>query len=83
MYRSTLSLGLFAVVSLSAVLRARAQTYTATYSPDNLPDHTEPGQTGTNRCGTGSNQTSSCQNVYSSSPNQLNALPLLSDTGSQ
>jgi len=38
--------------------------YTATYDPNNLPPTTEQGQTGTNQCGTGSNQTSQCQNLY-------------------
>ena len=37
---------------------------TATYDPNNLPPTTEQGQTGTNQCGTGSNQTSQCQNLY-------------------
>jgi len=64
MYPSALGLGL---VTLLAVLPAHAQTYTATYSPDNLPNHSENGQAGTNKCGTGSNQTSLCQNAYSSS----------------
>jgi len=41
-----------------------AQTYSATYNPSNLPAQTEHGQTGTNRCGTGSNQTSQCQNAF-------------------
>ncbi|KAA1472488.1 hypothetical protein DENSPDRAFT_859484 [Dentipellis sp. KUC8613] len=41
-----------------------AQTYSATYSPSNAPDHSEQGQSGTNKCGTGSNQTSQCQNAY-------------------
>ncbi|KIM30114.1 hypothetical protein M408DRAFT_328507 [Serendipita vermifera MAFF 305830] len=38
--------------------------YTATYDPNNLPGTTEQGQTGTNACGTGNNQTSQCQNLY-------------------
>ncbi|KAF9513162.1 hypothetical protein BS47DRAFT_1393535 [Hydnum rufescens UP504] len=43
--------------------------YTATYIPNfNTPQISEAGQTGTNECGTGSNQTSNCQNSY------LNAL---------
>jgi len=41
-----------------------AQTYTATYLPSNAPVQSEQGQSGTNQCGTGSNQTSSCQNAY-------------------
>lgn len=43
----------------------RAQTYSATYLPTNTPNQSEDGQTGTNQCGTGSNQTSTCQNAYS------------------
>lgn len=43
---------------------ALAQTYSATYSPSDAPDTTEEGQTGTNKCGTGSSQTSTCQNAY-------------------
>ena len=77
MYRSTF--GLLALVSLSAVLRVQAQTYSATYSPDNLPDQTQTGQTGTNKCGTGSNQTSTCQNLYSSSSDWFGASQLFSD----
>ncbi|KAF9647665.1 hypothetical protein BDM02DRAFT_2538890 [Thelephora ganbajun] len=64
MYPSALSLSLFAFIPLSVVLRAHAQTYTATYNPSDLPDHSENGQSGTNKCGTGSNQTSTCQNAY-------------------
>jgi len=79
MHLSALSLGLFALVSLSTVLRVHAQTYSATYSPDNLPDHTEDGQTGTNRCGTRSDPTSSCQNVYSSPRIRLGASQLFTD----
>ncbi|CAA7267282.1 unnamed protein product [Cyclocybe aegerita] len=41
-----------------------AQTYSATYLPSNVPPTTEEGQTGTNQCGTGLNQTSDCQNLY-------------------
>ena len=65
MYPSPPALGLFALVSLSIALRAHAQTYTATYNPTNLPDKTENGQSGTNKCGTTSSQNSTCQNVYS------------------
>ncbi|ESK92439.1 macrofage activating glycoprotein [Moniliophthora roreri MCA 2997] len=43
---------------------ARSQTYSATYLPSNVPEQTEEGQTGTNRCGNGFNQTSMCQNAY-------------------
>ncbi|KAG6839758.1 hypothetical protein C0991_011913 [Blastosporella zonata] len=43
---------------------AHAQTYSATYLPSNAPAQSEEGQTGTNRCSTGSNQTSDCQNAY-------------------
>ncbi|KAH7910129.1 hypothetical protein BJ138DRAFT_1153648 [Hygrophoropsis aurantiaca] len=47
------------VVSLSVTAQ-----YTATYLPSNAPVHSEEGQSGTNQCGTGSNQTSECQNAY-------------------
>lgn len=66
MYPSAPGLGFLALVSLSVVLRAHAQTYSATYDPKNLPNQTENGQTGTNNCGTGNSQNSTCQNVYSS-----------------
>jgi len=49
-----------AILSLDVVV---AQ-YTATYDPANLPPTSEKDQIGTNQCGTGSNQTSLCQNVY-------------------
>ena len=47
------------------LVSVRAQTYSATYLPSNTPDQSEQGQIGTNQCGTGSNQTSLCQNAYS------------------
>ncbi|GJE85075.1 hypothetical protein PsYK624_011520 [Phanerochaete sordida] len=52
------------LAALALPLAARAQTYSATYLPSNVPPTTEQGQSGTNQCGTGSNQTSMCQNVY-------------------
>ncbi|KAK0237887.1 hypothetical protein EDD85DRAFT_832227 [Armillaria nabsnona] len=53
-------------LSLSLVLGgAQAQnTYSATYLPNNAPETSEEGQTGTNKCGDGFNQTSMCQNAY-------------------
>lgn len=48
-----------------------AQTYSATYLPSNVPNQTEQGQTGTNQCGSGFNQSSECQNVYSMLPRPL------------
>lgn len=40
-------------------------SYSATYTPGvNLPAKSETGQTGTNQCGTASNSSSSCQNVF-------------------
>ncbi|GJE85190.1 hypothetical protein PsYK624_012680 [Phanerochaete sordida] len=51
----------FALLSLPFV---RAQTYSATYAPSSLPDQTEEGQSGTNKCGTSNHQDSMCQNVY-------------------
>ena len=47
---------------------AAAQTYSATYLPSNAPAISEQGQSGTNKCGTGSNQTSVCQNAYCKLP---------------
>ncbi|KAI3613984.1 macrophage activating glycoprotein [Moniliophthora roreri] len=47
----------------SFVFQATAQ-YSATFSPDNLPDQTQQGQSGTNKCGTKASQTSDCQNAY-------------------
>ncbi|KAI5120054.1 hypothetical protein M0805_007806 [Coniferiporia weirii] len=55
--RSALLLPAFAASAL-------AQTYSATYLPSNAPDISEQGQTGTNACSTGSNQTSMCQNAF-------------------
>lgn len=46
------------------LVSVRAQTYSATYLPSNVPNQSEPGQAGTNQCGTVSNQTSQCQNAY-------------------
>ena len=79
MHPSAPRLGLFSLVFLSALLSAHAQ-YTATYSPANLPDQTENGQTGTNKCGTVSSQNSTCQNVYSASTSPyepLSTIPLI------
>lgn len=57
-------LPVFVILALS-LLGVRAQTYSATYLPSNAPQQSEQGQTGTNQCGTGYNQTSQCQNAYS------------------
>lgn len=46
------------------LVSVHAQTYTATYLPSNAPAKSEEGQSGTNQCGTTSNQTSQCQNAY-------------------
>ena len=48
-------------------LLAQAQTYSATYLPTNAPDKSEQGQSGTNKCGTGNSQNSTCQNVFGAS----------------
>ncbi|KAI0034668.1 hypothetical protein K488DRAFT_68950 [Vararia minispora EC-137] len=56
----------FAALPLSV---SGAVTYTATYTPQNAPNRSEQGQTGTNKCGTGYNQTSICQNAYQPGPN--------------
>jgi hypothetical protein len=50
---------------LCLVFGIKAQTYSATYLPSTAPKTTEEGQTGTNQCGTGFNQTGQCQNAYS------------------
>ncbi|KAI0754238.1 hypothetical protein C8Q80DRAFT_1296968 [Daedaleopsis nitida] len=52
------------LVALTLASVALAQTYTATYTPGNAPDKSEGGQSGTNKCGGGNNQSSMCQNVY-------------------
>ncbi|KAH8087163.1 hypothetical protein BXZ70DRAFT_955822 [Cristinia sonorae] len=54
----------FATVVASLAVLAQGQHYSATYLPTNAPDHTEQGQTGTNKCGTGQSQNSTCQNAY-------------------
>jgi hypothetical protein len=61
-------LPVFVFLALS-LLGVRAQTYSATYLPSNAPQQSEQGQAGTNQCGTGSNQTSQCQNAYINSLN--------------
>lgn len=43
---------------------AKGQTYSATYSPTNLPDTTEQGQSGTNQCNGTSSSDSKCQNLF-------------------
>ncbi|EGO03855.1 hypothetical protein SERLA73DRAFT_165431, partial [Serpula lacrymans var. lacrymans S7.3] len=55
---------LFAILPLLLVAHAQSPTYTATYVPSDAPYQSEQGQTGTNQCGTGYNQTSECQNTY-------------------
>ncbi|EKM57602.1 uncharacterized protein PHACADRAFT_88878 [Phanerochaete carnosa HHB-10118-sp] len=59
---------MFAIVSFAFALLslplAHAQTYSATYAPSSLPDQTEEGQSGTNKCGTTNHQDSMCQNIY-------------------
>ncbi|KAI0337992.1 hypothetical protein BDW22DRAFT_1338714 [Trametopsis cervina] len=56
------------MISIAALLAlplvAHAQTYSATYLPTNAPNKSEQGQSGTNQCGSGSSQSSMCQNVY-------------------
>ncbi|KAF9032653.1 hypothetical protein BDZ89DRAFT_984206 [Hymenopellis radicata] len=52
------------VVLLSLFLTCASAQYSATYLPDTAPETTEEGQTGTNKCGTASSQTSMCQNAY-------------------
>lgn len=55
----------FSFLPFALASGALAQTYSATYLPTNAPKQSEEGQTGTNQCGTGQNQTSTCQNLYS------------------
>lgn len=52
--------------NLVAMVAADAYPYSSTYvpAPSALPQKSEQQQTGTNACGTGSNQTSMCQNLY-------------------
>ncbi|KAG8955200.1 hypothetical protein FRC04_009658 [Tulasnella sp. 424] len=57
------------LVTLSLLGSTQAQGYTATYTydpanPSTLPKTSEKGQEGTNRCGTGSNPSSMCQNLF-------------------
>ncbi|TBU28064.1 hypothetical protein BD311DRAFT_739549 [Dichomitus squalens] len=52
------------LASLALASAVFAQSYTATYTPDDAPDKSEQGQAGTNKCGTGNDQNSMCQNVY-------------------
>ncbi|KAI0783796.1 hypothetical protein C8Q75DRAFT_422333 [Abortiporus biennis] len=56
-------LSLSLVLTSLAVL-AQGQTYSATYTPNNLPKQSQEGQQGTNQCGTGSDQNAMCQNLY-------------------
>lgn len=63
------------LVVLSVASAAFAQTYSATYDPNNTPDKSEAGQSGTNQCGNGNNQNSMCQNVYGPSHRCLTILP--------
>lgn len=57
------------IISLLTFRAVRAQTYTATYLPSvTFPAQSEPGQSGTNHCGPAFNQTSQCQNAYSTCP---------------
>ncbi|KAM5543465.1 hypothetical protein V8D89_002716 [Ganoderma adspersum] len=52
------------LVSLTLASVVLAQTYSATYTPQDAPNKSEQGQSGTNQCGTGNDQNSMCQNVY-------------------
>jgi hypothetical protein len=77
-----LSLTLVPAITIAfAALAARAQTYSATYLPSNAPAQSEQGQTGTNQCSSGSNQTSNCQNVFCKRPVPFRATP--DEDGSQ
>lgn len=52
------------LVSLTLASVVLAQTYSATYTPQDAPKTSEQGQSGTNQCGTGNDQNSMCQNVF-------------------
>ncbi|CAL1698993.1 unnamed protein product [Somion occarium] len=52
------------LIALSLSLLVSGQTYSATYLPSNAPKTSEKGQSGTNQCGSGHNQNSTCQNLY-------------------
>ncbi|OBZ67652.1 hypothetical protein A0H81_12193 [Grifola frondosa] len=52
------------IIPLALAAVSVAQTYSATYLPSNAPQQSEQGQSGTNQCGSSSNQTSECQNAY-------------------
>jgi len=58
---------LFPVLPLAlhlGLVGVRAQTYSVTYSPTNLPDKSETGQSGTDQCSNTYNQTSECQTAW-------------------
>ncbi|KAJ7895989.1 hypothetical protein B0H14DRAFT_3619120 [Mycena olivaceomarginata] len=59
-----LCVAVLTTLSLLSAANAATPTYSATYLPSNIPEHTEEGQTGTNQCGTALNQTSACQTAY-------------------
>ncbi|KAG7095419.1 hypothetical protein E1B28_006168 [Marasmius oreades] len=52
------------VFALSSFALNVAAQYSATFTPGNLPDKTQEGQTGTNKCSTQADQKSTCQNAY-------------------
>lgn len=56
------------ILVISSLAALAAAQYSATYSPSDAPDHSEEGQSGTNKCGTSSSQTSMCQNAYRKRP---------------
>ncbi|KAF8888564.1 hypothetical protein BD779DRAFT_1439921 [Infundibulicybe gibba] len=55
---------LLRVLCFISLIAGTTAQYSATYLPSNAPDQSEAGQSGTNRCATGLNQTSNCQNAY-------------------
>ncbi|RPD54924.1 hypothetical protein L226DRAFT_82742 [Lentinus tigrinus ALCF2SS1-7] len=52
------------LIPLALASTVLAQTYSATYLPSSAPKTSEEGQSGTNQCGTGNDQNSTCQNVF-------------------
>lgn len=75
---------LCALVGLAVlVVGGRAQTYSTTYNPTDLPAQSESGQSGTNECGTGFNETGHCQNAWVNSVSDfcLFASPTFAEIG--
>ncbi|KAI0090458.1 hypothetical protein BDY19DRAFT_887903 [Irpex rosettiformis] len=59
-----LTLSLKWILVCLPIVVVNAQSYSATYTPGDAPKKTQEGQSGTNQCGTGNSQNSTCQNAY-------------------